>query len=499
MSTNTFLARHVGPNDADKRHMLNTVGVTSLEALIAQTIPDNIRMTDELSIPDGVSEEVALAELRAIMEKNVVAKSMIGQGYHGTHVPPVIQRNMFENPAWYTAYTPYQPEISQGRLEMLFHFQTLVSELTGLPVANASLLDEATAVAEAVGIALRHHRGKRTRVVVANDLHPQTLSVLKTRGKSMGFDVVRGAANESTCAVILQMPDTFGSLIDPATIVKLAQTTAALVIVVADPLSLVKLKAPGDWGADICVGSLQRFGVPLGNGGPHAAFMAISEPLTRLMPGRIIGQSLDAHGRPAYRLALQTREQHIRREKATSNICTAQALLANMAAAYAIWHGPEGLREIANRVHGLAQGFADAAVNSELEVINSDVFDTVTLKLPGQAKNIVDAAMAEGLLLRLIDENTVSVAFDETTGAEELQILSRVFDLDEISSVIKTLPLERDASQFMTQAVFHSCSSETEMMRYLRVLADKDLALDRAMIPLGSCTMKLNAADLNDK
>lgn len=494
MSNSPFLARHIGPNDADQRSMLNTVGVTSLDALIAQTIPDSIRMQDDLAVPDGVSEETALAELREIMDKNVVAKSMIGQGYHGTHVPPVIQRNMFENPAWYTAYTPYQPEISQGRLEMLFHFQTLVSELTGLPVANASLLDEATAVAEGVGMALRHYRGKRKRVVVANELHPQTLDVLNTRGSSIGFDISHGGVDESTCAVVIQMQDTNGSLIEPAQIVKVARAVGALVIVVADPLALVKLDAPGHWGANICVGSLQRFGVPLGNGGPHAAFMAISEGLTRLMPGRIIGQSLDAHGRPAYRLALQTREQHIRREKATSNICTAQALLANMAAAYAIWHGPVGLREIADRVHGMAQGFASAATKAGLNVINTSVFDTVTVKLSGPAQKTVDAAMAEGLLLRFIDADTVSVAFDETCGADELSILSRVFGLDEIIPEMKALPRERDGKQFLTQDIFHSCSSETEMMRYLRVLSDKDLALDRAMIPLGSCTMKLNAA-----
>lgn len=296
MTQSPFLPRHIGPSEADQRMMLNVVGMTSIEALIAQTIPGAIRMEGTLSLPDGVGEEQALAELAKKMGRNVIAKPMIGQGYHNTHLPPVIQRNMLENPGWYTAYTPYQPEISQGRLEMLFHFQTLVAELTGLPVANASLLDEATAVAEAIGMAFRHHRAKRSRVVVANRFHPQTLDVVKTRGSTIGFELCEGPIDDQTCAVILQMPDTQGGLIDPAKIVADAKAVGALVIVSADPLSLVLLEEPAKWGVDICVGSMQRFGVPLGNGGPHAAYMATTEALTRVVPGRIIGESIDAHG-----------------------------------------------------------------------------------------------------------------------------------------------------------------------------------------------------------
>lgn len=494
MTQSPFLARHIGPGETDQRTMLNKLGMTSMDALISQTVPAKIRMDGKLSIPDGIGEEAALAELFAKMDKNIVAKAMIGQGYHGTHVPPVIQRNMLENPGWYTSYTPYQPEISQGRLEMLFHFQTLVAELTGLPIANASLLDEATAMAEAAGIAYRHHRQKRHRIVVANKLHPQTLDVLNTRGSTIGFAVDDGEVTDDVAAVILQMPDTEGVLSDPSAIVAAAQAVNALVIVAADPLSLVLLKAPGSWGADICVGSMQRFGVPLGNGGPHAAYMAASDALTRLVPGRLIGESIDAHGRPAYRLALQTREQHIRREKATSNICTAQALLANMAAAYAIWHGPAGLKAIAERVHGLAARFAKALADDGFALASGAFFDTVTVSSAGNADALLGAAETSGYLIRKLDEDTVSVAFDETTSEADLEALCNIFGVKKVSDADIGLPDLRDASHFLSQEIFHSCRSETEMMRLLRKLMDKDLALDRAMIPLGSCTMKLNAA-----
>jgi glycine dehydrogenase len=473
--------------------MLNGLNMTSIEALIAQTVPDNIRMEGALNIPDGISEEAALEEIAEKLGRNKIAKSMIGQGYHGTHVPPVIQRNMLENPGWYTSYTPYQPEISQGRLEMLFHFQTLISELTGLPIANASLLDEATAVAEAAGMAFRHHSRKRGRVVLANELHPQTLDVLNTRAETIGFSVDEGEITDEVCAVILQMPDTKGALSDPSEIVAAAKAVHALVIVSADPMSLVLMEPPSRWGVDICVGSIQRFGVPLGNGGPHAAYLATTDILTRLVPGRLIGESIDAHGHPAYRLALQTREQHIRREKATSNICTAQALLANMAAAFAIWHGPEGLREIAERVHDFAARFAGALAASGLET-SAQFFDTITFAVNVRATSIAADAEAAGYYLRIMDADTLSVAFDETTTETDLQALCSLLNVTAPPEAPSVLQSSRDHSHFLSQEIFHSCRSETEMMRLLRKLMDKDLALDRAMIPLGSCTMKLNAA-----
>ncbi len=493
MSFSPFVARHIGPNEADQRKMLNVLGMTSMEALVSQTVPEAIRFKDALNIPKGVGEQDALEEIAEKIGRNTVAKAMIGQGYHGTHVPPVIQRNMLENPGWYTSYTPYQPEISQGRLEMLFHFQTLISELTGLPVANASLLDEATAVAEAAGMAVRHHSRKRPRIVVANALHPQTLDVLQTRADSMGLQVDDGDITDDVAGVIVQMPDTFGSIDDPAAIVAAAKAVQALVIVVADPLSLVLMEKPSSWGADICVGSIQRFGVPLGNGGPHAAYLSAESVLTRLVPGRLIGQSLDAQGRPAYRLALQTREQHIRREKATSNICTAQALLANMAAAYAIWHGPDGLKEIAMRVHNYATRFASALESSGYPSAEQ-YFDTVTVSEKGRAEELAAKAEKWGLLLRVIDADSVSIAFDETSNETDLQSLCSIFDVPLVAEGKYCLPSSRNHERFLTQDIFHSCRSETEMMRLLRKLMDKDLALDRAMIPLGSCTMKLNAA-----
>lgn len=494
MTDSPFLARHIGPGLQDQRSMLNTLGMTSLEAMIGQTVPSKIRMEGTLNIPDGIGEEAALAELFGKMEQNIVAKSMIGQGYHGTYVPPVIQRNLLETPGWYTSYTPYQPEISQGRLEMLFHFQTLVAELTGLPIANASLLDEATAVAEAAGMAFRHHRQKRHRIVIASKLHPQTLDVLNTRAATIGFTVDDGEMDGDVAAVILQLPDTEGALSDPARIVDAAKAVGALVIVSADPLSLVLLQPPGQWGADICVGSMQRFGVPLGNGGPHAAYMAASSALTRLVPGRLIGESIDAHGRPAYRLALQTREQHIRREKATSNICTAQALLANMAAAYAIWHGPVGLAAIAKRAHALANRLTTSLQQGGYTTGSSHYFDTVTVSSTTKAQALCDEAEQLGYLLRKVNSDTISIAFDETSSEADLETLCGLFGVKVSSAASSALTAERESEKFLSQDIFHSCRSETEMMRLLRKLMDKDLALDRAMIPLGSCTMKLNSA-----
>ncbi len=494
MSSTSFLERHIGPGPEDQRKMLACLGVPSLETLISQTIPQNIRFAGPLDIEDGISEEQALVELAEKIDRNVEARAMIGQGYHGCFVPPVILRNMFENPGWYTSYTPYQAEISQGRLEMLYHFQTLVAELAGLPVANASLLDEATAAAEAVGMAVRFHMRKRHKVVVANALHPQTLDVLHTRGETIGFKIVEGAIEEDTAAVILQYPDTLGGLIDPAEIVEKAKAVNALVIVVADPLALVMLDAPGRWGADVVVGSMQRYGVPMGNGGPHAAYMATTSVLTRLMPGRLIGQSIDADGNEAYRLALQTREQHIRREKATSNICTAQALLANMAAAYAIWHGPQGLLKIAEKVHGFAARFAASLSEKGYGLNDAPLFDAVTIDTFDKAADVAALCEKDGILIRVMDEFVVQVSFDETTSEEDYRKLCKLFDVAPVDEAPSLLPNMRHAKSFLTQPIFHSCRSETDMMRLLRKMMDKDLALDRAMIPLGSCTMKLNAA-----
>lgn len=490
-----FVARHNGPAPDDVRTMLAAIGVPSVDTLISQTLPKAIRYDGTLDLPAAADEHDALAELRAKIEENVEARSFIGQGYYGCRVPAVIQRNLFENPAWYTAYTPYQPEISQGRLEMLFNFQTLVSELTGLPVANASLLDEATAVAEAAGMAYRHHRMKRHTIAVHNRLHPQSRTVLETRMAPLDIKVKDGEPDEDTAAVVFSWPDTLGGFEDPADVVKKAKDAGALVIVVTDPLALTLLQPPGEWGADIVVGSAQRFGVPMGFGGPHAAYIGVAENLTRIMPGRLVGQSVDAKENPAYRLALQTREQHIRRDKATSNICTAQALLANMAAAYAIWHGSEGLRAIATRVSQFANRFAGSLKAGGYRIANERFFDTLAIRANGKARVLEQKARGAGYLIRVIDDDTVGVSFDETASDRDFSELCAIFDVTEDTTEDKThLPVQLRTSPFLTQDVFRSVRSETDMMRYLRVLADKDLALDRAMIPLGSCTMKLNAA-----
>ena len=490
-----FAARHNGPAPVDVRAMLTTIGVPSVETLINQTVPQSIRMSGELSLPSPADEHDALAKLEAVIDRNVEARSFIGQGYYGCRVPAVIQRNMFENPAWYTAYTPYQPEISQGRLEMLFNFQTLVSELTGLPVANASLLDEASAVAEAAGVAYRHHRMKRHTVTIATPLHPQSKTVLETRMAPLGITISEGEPDEDTAAVIFSWPDTLGRLEDPAKVVDAAKKAGALVVVVTDPLALTLLQPPGHWGADIVVGSAQRFGVPMGFGGPHAAYMGVSEKLTRLMPGRLVGESVDAGGNPAYRLALQTREQHIRRDKATSNICTAQALLANMSAAYAIWHGPDGLRAIAGRTAGHASRFAACLTAGGYDLAGDSFFDTLAVRAGGKADAIRKAALESGYLLRTIDAGTIGLSFDETTCEADVQALCSIFGVEDSGDGDhRNLPPRTRQDAFLTQPIFNSVRSETDMMRYLRLLSDKDLALDRAMIPLGSCTMKLNAA-----
>ncbi|MFC4624826.1 aminomethyl-transferring glycine dehydrogenase [Daeguia caeni] len=490
-----FVARHIGPRPEEERSMLAALGLPSMETLISQAVPQSIRLNRLLDLPEPLSEADALAELGAIMGRNVVKKSFIGAGYYGTHTPPVIQRNMFENPAWYTAYTPYQSEISQGRLELLFHFQTLVAELTGLPVACASLLDEATAVAEAIAVACRHHRDKRRRILLAGDLHPQTVDVVNTRAEPLGWQIVTGSdVDEETAAVVVPWPDTRGVYGDFTQVIADAKAKGALVIAVADPLALTIMEAPAKWGADMAVGSMQRYGVPMGFGGPHAAYLAVAEAFTRIIPGRIVGQSVDAHGRPAYRLALQTREQHIRRDKATSNICTAQALLANMAAAYAIWHGPAGLQAIATRIARLAARFARAVQSAGLSIAGERLFDTVTVTVPGQAEKIAAEADAGGRLLRILDADTLGVSFDETSTEADLEALAALFGATIADNDTILLPGNGRGEGFLTQPVFHAYRSETDLMRFLRRLADKDLALDRAMIPLGSCTMKLNAA-----
>ncbi len=488
----SFANRHIGPGPADQRDMLKTLGVTSIDTLIAQAVPKSIRFEGPLDLPAPASEQEALAEFASMMDKNVVAKSFIGAGYHGTHVPPVIQRNLFENPAWYTAYTPYQAEISQGRLEMLFHFQTLVTELTGLPVASSSLLDEATAVAEAVGIAFRHHRMKRPKISIAGALHPQTLDVVETRAEPLGMAICCDPVDEETAALVIPWPDTTGVYGDHKDEIAKAKGAGAVVIFVADPLALAITQTPASLGAEIAVGSMQRFGVPMGNGGPHAAYCAVEDRFTRLMPGRLVGQSVDAGGRVGYRLALQTREQHIRRDKATSNICTAQALLANMAAAYAIWHGPEGLQTIANRIHGFSARLHTGLKAKGIKVAGDGFFDTVTVTTK-HAEAILEKTMERGLWLRDFEDGRIGISFDETSTEADLAAIADLFGVKLLETADAHLPGKRSGS-FMSQPVFHESRSETEMMRFLRRLSDKDLALDRAMIPLGSCTMKLNAA-----
>ncbi|HBR96662.1 MAG TPA: aminomethyl-transferring glycine dehydrogenase subunit GcvPA, partial [Gammaproteobacteria bacterium] len=507
--TTHFSDRHIGPSTADIDDMLSTLGVTSLDALMAQVIPDTILDQAPLDVPEAASEEDALAELRALSRENVLKTSLIGQGYYGCHTPQVILRNVLENPGWYTSYTPYQPEISQGRLEVLFNFQTLVSELTGLPIANASLLDEATAAAEAMAMCHRALRGKRSRCVVDADTHPQTLDILRTRAEPIGItlDVVdlRQTAPvwDDVFAVLVQTPGTSGELFDCSDLSAAAHDAGALVICATDLLALSLLRSPADMGADVAIGSAQRFGVPLGFGGPHAAFMATQDKYKRSMPGRLIGQSIDANGKSAYRLALQTREQHIRREKATSNICTAQALLAVMATLYACYHGPQGLRAIARRVHSTTATLAEHLRALGFDVTTQRFFDTVQLRVPGAAQSVADAAEAAGYNLRRVDADTLGMSLDETTTQDDLAaLLSAIAACLDVSSpdalpsataVTLDPALCRD-DQPLSQTCFHAYQSETEMMRYLRRLADKDLALDRSMIPLGSCTMKLNAA-----
>ncbi len=498
----SFLERHIGPNEAEIAHMLAAIGQPSLEAMTDAIVPASIRSTSPLALPAPMTEVEAIAKIRTVANKNQVFRSFIGQGYYGTHTPNVILRNVLENPAWYTAYTPYQAEISQGRMEALINFQTLVTDLTGMEISNASLLDEATAAAEAMTLAKRSAKSKSNTFFVSKAVHPQTLEVLRTRADGIGIEVVIGdeadAATADVFGVLLQYPNTFGQIADYAELASAVHAKGGLVAVATDLLALTLIKAPGEWGADIVVGNTQRFGVPFGFGGPHAAFLACKDAFKRSMPGRLIGVSIDAQGQPAYRLTLQTREQHIRREKATSNICTAQVLLAVMASMYAVYHGPEGLTRIARRVHRLAVILA-SVLRSKGITVGTDFFDT--LHVVG-----IDAAAAHAkakaarINLRAIDASSVGISLDETTTRDDVIALARVFgaeitDIDALDvQAADALPkaLAR-SSAFLQHPVFNTHHSEHELLRYLRSLADKDLAMDRTMIPLGSCTMKLNA------
>ncbi len=492
--------RHIGPTPAEMDEMLRALGCDSLDQLIEQTIPADLRQPDPLTWAP-LSEGALIEKLRAVGAKNKVMTSLIGQGYYGTITPPAILRNIFENPAWYTAYTPYQPEIAQGRLEALLNFQTMVADLTGLPVANASLLDEATACAEAMVMAQRVAKSKMKAFFIDENCHPQNIAVMKTRAAPLGIEVIVGAPDtleaEAVFGAIFQYPGTYGDLCDFTPQIKALHGAKAVAIMATDLLALTMIREPGALGADIAVGSAQRFGVPMGYGGPHAAFMSCREDYKRAMPGRIVGVSIDARGNQAYRLALQTREQHIRREKATSNVCTAQALLAVMASMYAVFHGPKGLRAIAERVHFLTRRLYRALRAAGAEVIVKEFFDTITVEVGVGQTGILAAARAEGVNLRRIGSTHVGISLDETSDEQVLLRVLRVFGIDTAAPDSPGLGFSdrflRD-SDYLTHPIFHMNRAETEMMRYMRRLSDRDLALDRAMIPLGSCTMKLNAA-----
>ena len=499
----TFVRRHIGPSPRDITAMLETVGAKSLDALMAETLPSPIRQKTSLDLGRALSEIEALAHMRKLASRNRVFTSMIGQGYSGTILPAVIQRNILENPAWYTAYTPYQPEISQGRLEALFNFQTMICDLTGLDVANASLLDEATAAAEAMALAERASGTKTKSFFVDSGVHPQTLAVLRTRAEPLGWNLVIGdpladLAHADVFGGLLQYPDSSGAVRDLRPAISALRAKGALAIIAADLLALTLLASPGELGADIAIGSAQRFGVPMGYGGPHAAYMAVRDALKRSLPGRLVGQSIDSRGQPAYRLALQTREQHIRREKATSNICTAQVLLAVIASMYAVYHGPEGLTHIARAVHRRATVLAAGLRKLGFAPLSDTFFDTVTVDAGDKREEIVARALAENINLG-IGVRSLRAAFDETTTAADVEAVWRAFGGDlkyaDVEAVAReALPIElKRATGFLTHPVFHSHRSETELLRYMRKLSDRDLALDRAMIPLGSCTMKLNA------
>ena len=494
--------RHIGPSPQEMQKMLGLLGCDTLEALIDDTLPKSIRQSQPLDFGKAKSERELLHHMRLTASKNKVLSSLIGQGYYGTVTPPVIQRNILENPAWYTAYTPYQPEISQGRLEALLNFQTMVTDLTGLEIANASLLDEATACAEAMTMAQRVAKSKVKAFFVDENCHPQNIAVMQTRAKPLGIEVIVDAPErmvaDQVFGAIFQYPGTYGHVHDFTQPIADLHAAKAIGIICADPLALTLLKEPGAMDADIAVGSTQRFGVPVGYGGPHAAYMASKEAYKRAMPGRIVGVSIDSHGGKAYRLSLQTREQHIRREKATSNVCTAQALLAVMASFYAVFHGPEGLKAIAQRIHRktvrLAKGLEAAGFKVEPEAF----FDTITVNVGVLQKTVMQAAVAEGVNLRAVGTDKVGISLDERTRRATTEAVWRAFGIthadDDLSPDYRVPETLHRRSKYLEHDVFHMNRAETEMMRYMRRLADRDLALDRAMIPLGSCTMKLNSA-----
>ncbi|MGB3176943.1 MAG: aminomethyl-transferring glycine dehydrogenase [Albidovulum sp.] len=494
--------RHIGPSPAEMQEMFKVLGVKDIDELIDQTIPKSLRQDEPLDFGKAKSERELLWFMRQVAKKNKVFTSMIGQGYYGTVCPPAIQRNILENPAWYTAYTPYQPEISQGRLEALLNYQTMVCDLTGLEIANASLLDESTAAAEAMTMAQRVAKSKATAFFIDENCHPQNIAVMKTRAAPLGIEIIIGDPEaieaEKVFGAIFQYPGTYGHLTDFTPHITGLHAADAVGIVIADPMALTLLKEPGAMGADIAVGSTQRFGVPMGFGGPSAAYMACKDAHKRNMPGRIVGVSIDAQGGKAYRLSLQTREQHIRREKATSNVCTAQALLANMASFYAVYHGPEGLRAIGQRIHRKTVRVARGLEAAGYKVEPEHFFDTITVDVGPMQGAVLKAAQEERINLRKIGKTKVGISIDETTRRLTIERLWRAFGIDQKDSELTAEYRVPDAlhrtSEYLTHPIFHLNRAETEMMRYMRRLADRDLALDRAMIPLGSCTMKLNAA-----
>lgn len=504
-----FIPRHIGPSEADQAKMLAVIGCTSLDALIEEVVPPRIRNQAPLALPGSRSEPDVLAELKQVAARNKVFRNYIGQGYYGTHTPNVVLRNVLENPAWYTAYTPYQPEISQGRLEALLNYQTMVADLTGLDISNASLLDEGTAAAEAMTLARRGAKSKSQVFFISRHCHPQTIEVVRTRAEGLDIEIVIGdeAQGLPECfGVLLQYPHSLGGVVDYRALAEAAHAQGAVVACATDLLALALLTPPGEWGADIAVGSAQRFGVPFGFGGPHAGFMACRDAFKRNMPGRLVGVSKDAQGNPALRLALQTREQHIRREKATSNICTAQVLLAVMAGLYAVWHGPAGIRRIATRVHSFTGALREQLRALGLTVENDSYFDTLLIQAGASAPAILAAAERAQINLRRVDDARLAVSLDATVTAQDLQALVNVFAAGlgkpEVALDAEAIPAEAGAglpagtvrtTPILSHPIFSSVQSETDMLRYLRKLADKDLALDRSMIPLGSCTMKLNA------
>ncbi|MBE8999740.1 aminomethyl-transferring glycine dehydrogenase [Nostoc sp. LEGE 12447] len=509
----SFVPRHIGPNSDDIQQMLKVLGFPSLDALIDQTVPQAIRLKQPLKLPEAESEYAALASLKKVAAKNQVFRSYIGMGYYDTITPPVIGRNILENPGWYTAYTPYQPEIAQGRLEALLNFQTLIIDLTGLEIANASLLDEATAAAEAMSLSYGVSKNQANAYFVSHDCHPQTIDVLQTRAKPLGIKIIVGDHqtfdfDQPIFGAVLQYPASDGTIYDYRAFIEKAHAKGALVTVAADPLSLTLLTPPGEFGADIAVGSTQRFGIPLGFGGPHAAYFATKEEYKRLVPGRIVGVSKDAQGKPALRLALQTREQHIRREKATSNICTAQVLLAVMASMYAVYHGPDGLKTIAQRIHSLTLILAECLQRLGYSISSKPFFDTLKVELGTKPlQEILQAAEARQINLRIFDTSTVGISLDETTTLDDVRDICQIFaGTDELRFVLNVQEMEWITQQsglsgepfsrhstYLTHPVFNRYHSETELLRYLHKLESKDLSLTTSMIPLGSCTMKLNA------